>query len=246
VNQTAWTTFDRTDITTVTATNLHDHVFDLDRPAVLAVEDNDSDGCFIASIVGAFGARDLQLAISEGWLILAHGGGNAGACRRAREEHAKFRRLRRVAVLLDSDREIPGEATKSHHQAQALDQKGIFVHVLELREAENYIPNKALQRLKPYRDSSRKLDALKALTPSQRGHFDMKRGFGKSSWTKQADLYGDVTPRNVFALRDGFGNNVMKILAAQMGNLSESDFTTVGPCVAEELHRILAMLRKIV
>lgn len=215
VNHVAWAVANTQPPARVVPDDLRDHVADLERPAVVAVENNDSDGCFIKAIARVFGGMDLLHAIEEGWLVVDHGGGQPDACRRAQEEHAKFRCLGRVAALFDSDRMVPGAVQEIHHRADQLREIGVLVHVLELREVENYIPNRVLRSVTPHRETSRRLDALKQLSHAQRGHFDMKYGFGKTGGIpdSQASLFTGVPEQVIIRLMQGFGKNVIKDFA---------------------------------
>jgi hypothetical protein len=140
----------------------------------------------------------------------------------------------------------PGVIGKGDEVAKLLKEQGVNVHVLHLREAENYVPNRVLATLGKRRETSRRLDALKRLTPDQRGHFDMKHGFRAGIPDAQATLYADLPVDVMTRLSSGFGERVLEALAAQADALDETDFEGVGPGVAEELRSILAMLREIV
>lgn len=226
--------------------DLRDHVADLERPAYVAVENDHSDGCFIRAVATAFRARDIIQALENDWLVIEHGGGQGDVPRRVAALGARFRRVPRLVVIVDSDRMVPGVSGKGDRVAELLKEQGVNVHVLHLREAENYVPNRVLATLGKRRETYRRLDALKRLTPDQRGHFDMKHGFRAGIPEAQATLYADLPAGVMTRLSSGFGERVLESLAAQADALDETDFEGVGPGVAEELRSILAMLREIV
>jgi hypothetical protein len=89
--------------------------------------------------------------------------------------------LIRIAVLIDSDRLVPPERLPNHDMADLLRADGVEVHVLALREAENYVPNRILASCGNPSTASITLTRLGNLHPDQRGHYDMKKGYGRGS-----------------------------------------------------------------
>ncbi|GAA1265528.1 hypothetical protein GCM10009677_16980 [Sphaerisporangium rubeum] len=232
----------------VSPDDLDDHVADLELPAVVVVENSGSDGSFLKALFSLFGGRELLKAMDENWLIVGHGGGG-DTYRRAEEEHSRFRRLDRVAVVFDSDRMSPGDPVKNAARIEQVRKRVPHVHVLRLREAENYLPNKLLRCARPYRESSTRIDFLKRLSFDQRGHFDMKNGFGPNGVpVTQEALYDGVSPRTIAGLTNGFGRDVIRLFEEDAAKtLTDADFENdVGTGVPDELRGIVAMLRKIV
>ncbi|WP_030453961.1 hypothetical protein [Herbidospora cretacea] len=229
----------------LTGDNVIRQVADLERCAVVVVEDNATDGCFLKAIAKVFGRADILRALADGRLEIRHGGGADGACRIAREEHST-RVIPRVAALLDSDRLLPGDRPKSQEKFDALQARGVHVHVLEFRESENYIPNKALRAAKPLKESSERLSHLKTLSVVQRAHFDMKAGFKGGVPDRQLPLYADVPSHVLLGLQTGFGAKIIEVLGREANTLNQEDFDKLGPTVADEMHAILDMLGKIV
>ncbi|MEV5826057.1 hypothetical protein AB0L25_10810 [Spirillospora sp. NPDC052242] len=231
----------------VSPEDFKEHVEDLDRPAVLVVENDGSDKSFVKAIAKVFGASDILEAIDKRWLELGHGGGT-DIYRRAREEHDSFHRVKRAAALLDSDRWTPGTPEKNRHIIAELRALGLRVHVLTLREAENYVPNRVLQAVRPFRTSSARLDHLKKLDHDQRGHFDMKHGFRRTNGVpeKQRELFAGADPRTVAGLEDGFGRDLLTAFESMADRLTGADLARdVGEAVPDELRNLLAMLREI-
>ena len=228
--------------------DLADHAADLCRPAVLVVEDQDSDGCFVRVLAEVFRAQRLRRALAAGWLEIAHGGGSS-LVKVAEAVAARYRRRVRTAALLDSDRLLPGQQTISHRKAERLAQIGVVVHVLELREAENYVPHRVLRRPGRFGDGAQKADLLLRLTPEQRGHFDMKNGFGPASRpvpVEQAILFGRLDPTTLTGLRGGFGKDLLRRMADGCADLTERDFAALGAEVAAELRTLLATVTSVI
>jgi len=246
----AWSGSIGTGAVQVGAADLAEHASDLCRPALLIVEDQDSDGCFIRVLARVLQAEQVLRALSQGWLEIEHGGGGSLA-KVAESAVGRYRRLVRVAALLDSDRMVPGQRTNAHEKADRLRLLGVLVHVLELREAENYVPNRILRAVGRPRDASRKLDLLKRLTQQQRGHYDMKIGFGPVNSSpnvpdEQAGLFGDLDAEVLLGLRGGFGRDLLKRLEDDGGRLTERDFAGLGADVLAELRALLSALISVI
>ncbi|HET8681919.1 MAG TPA: hypothetical protein VFM54_08605 [Micromonosporaceae bacterium] len=234
----------------VGAGDLADHACDLCRPALLIVEDQDSDGCFIRSLARVLRADQVLRALVQGWLEIQHGGGGS-LTKVAKSAVGRYRRQVRVAVLLDSDRLVPGQHTRSHMKADELRTLGVLVHVLELREAENYVPNRVLRAIGRPHEASRKLGLVKRLTPQQRGHFDMKTGFGPPGGppvvpSEQAALFGDLEEDVRLGLRGGFGKDLLRRMEDAGGHLTEQDVAGLGADVLVELRALLVTIASVI
>ncbi|WP_431904548.1 hypothetical protein [Micromonospora carbonacea] len=241
--QQAWTgTTQQGDVVRVGRADLADHSADLCRPAVLVVENSSSDGGFLHTVASALRHERVVTALERHWLEVHSAGGSGEVPKVAREHAVRYRRLIRVVALLDSDSLIPGQRTANHDQADKLAAEKITVHVLALREAENYVPHRVLAGIGRAKDASRRLTALKRLTPQQRGHLDIKNGLGSrkpSAVEKQRELFQDLDLAVQLGLRDGFGDNVLERLAEQRGRVTEQDFAALGDEVVAELRTLL-------
>ncbi|MCK2213030.1 hypothetical protein MF672_004350 [Actinomadura sp. ATCC 31491] len=242
-------------VVSVTYDSMPDHVEDLTRPARLVVENQEGDGAFVLALAHVFEAGQVIRAHGNRWLEFVQGGGSGEVPKVVASEAATFRRVKRVAFLFDSDRMVPGEASKHEKAVAALGELGVPGHVLRFREAENYVPNRVLAAIAgPRRELAARIDALKKLDPHQRGHFDFKHGF----WDRkkacpavpdaQKDLYAPLPDHVMAALRNGFGENLTVILEreARAGKLKEADFEALGPEVVAELKGLLALLQEII
>lgn len=231
---------------------LADVAEDLCRSAVLVVEDLRSDGCFIRAIAEVFRADRLLNALSHDWLEIWHGGGEQLPVVAMAARHS-FRREVRVVTFLDSDRWLPGQFTKAHDKAGNLQKSGILVHVLELREAENYVPNHILaaSNARHRRDVARKMGHMKRLNPAQRGHYDMKTGFRQKNGTvavrkEQKELFDNLDEGTLRALGEGFGSDLLSKLEERCGKLTVSDFSKLGPGIEDELRELLSMISMVI
>jgi hypothetical protein len=234
----------------VSGSDLPDYTADLCRPATLVVEDQDSDGCFIRAIARVFAADRVELALANGWLEICHGGGGS-AVKVAEAAAGRYRRVPLVSALLDSDRMVPGQRTAAHDKADRLRMLGIAVHVLEFREAENYVPNRVLRGVGRAREASRRLELLRQLTLRQRAYLDMKVGFGPVNQPPrvhpaQQDLFRDVHQQVLIGLRGGFGNDLLRQMADTSESLTEQDFASLGDGVAAELRSMLLTVSSVI
>jgi hypothetical protein len=245
------------DVMPVDAARLRSAVADLCRPAILVVENQAADGCFVRAVAAVFGfTRVTQaLATDMGWLEICHGGGS-DLVQVATTAAGRFRELTRVVALLDSDRLVPRGPAPGDDKQRRLHSAGkILVHVLRLREAENYVPNAVLGRVprRHARAVAARLHCLKQLSPTQRGHFDMKYGLGAAFdgatvAGPQHALYQAVNPRILRGLQDGFGKDLLSRLerVSLEGGVSEQDFASLGPGVVAELRSLLTMLDSVI
>jgi hypothetical protein len=234
----------------IDAVDLHDATEDLSKAAVLVVEDLTNDGHFIRALAKIFDNRAILSALEKNWMIIRHSGGErlevvAGA------DRENFSNIVRVFALLDSDKLTPEQKTKSHEKAQRLAALDIKVHVLEMREAENYVPNRILALCGASRTkSSRKLTHLKKLTKEQRAYFDMKHGFGPENrpariHEKQLDLYQGLSEQAKNALCGGFGNSILKTFHEHSRTISPKDYDSTSINSAREVRELLSVIQSI-
>jgi hypothetical protein len=216
-----------------------------------------SDADFLRHVAAAFGRDRITTALTRGWLEPRHAGGKDRMVIFATEETKRFMKCPRVVALLDSDSCYPGHRTRCHEIAERLARSGVPAHVLALREVENYVPNLILAGLSPRRVNRRVLEALKTLTPQQRGYFDMKAGFGPVTRDPevkpaQQELYSGLSPRIRRDLRGGFGNDLIHEMTRQLtrtgARLAEEDFAGVsdGAETVDELRSLLDMVESVI
>jgi hypothetical protein len=235
----------------VTLDQLDDAVADLESPAFVVVENVDGDGGFIKALTRIFGRSRIATALERGWLEIVHGGGQTTfeVCLR---HVGRFRLEPRVVLLLDSDRLFPTQRTANHDKAEQAAKEQVKVHVLELREAENYLPNRLLACVGRGTESSRRLTALKTLIPAQRGYYDMKHGLHKTAKTGSAKtapaehkaLYEALPEPTAQALSSGFGSHVLVDCLVHAGSVQIQDFDKLG--VTQELRHLLDLIDSVI
>lgn len=235
--------------------DLHDTVEDLRQPALVVVEDSVSDAKFITALAQIFGPQKIRDALERGWLKPRHAGGSGRIVAVTAQCVAEFNTVVRVFVLLDSDRLYPGHRTKNHDIHDQVIAMGVPCHTLEMREAENYVPTKALAVVRglPVRQSvlARRLDALKTLQPEQRGYYDIKKGFKLENGAvvippDQEELFAGVPETTRKQLVGGFGDSVLAQLEVIQLSRKPKDFTAIGPNVVPEIESLLTELEVIV
>ncbi|MEU4048797.1 hypothetical protein AB0F09_06225 [Streptomyces olivaceus] len=259
----------------VSRETLQNDVSDLERPALLVVENASYDWQMIEALAHLLGCDDIVLAKDENRLEIYNGGGKDGATRHAVEQLEKFTRTKRVILVIDSDRFHPGEQTDNHEKANAVERAGGYIHVLAFREMENYIPNRVLarqaKRSSAQAGMAKRLESLKKLTMDQRAHFDMKYGFRAKSIRKAADpkkkprhpgsvgrtfqvspqhrgLYDDVHERDLIVLSEGFGTDLPGLFFQEVraGGISEGDLDGLGLGATQELRSMFGKIRKVI
>ena len=188
----------------------------LSSPAIVVVENEQSDGAFLDALVHALDRAELWQALQSRWVELDHAGGYGEIEKRLERYLSRTQGPPRALVLADSDRLFPSHQTatltKIHEVCTRL---GIPYVMLEKRAIENYIPVGALQR------SSRRdcYQAFLKLDMLQRAHFGMKKGLGRDDADKavvpdeQATLFQHVPARVLDDLCGGFGADVWELFA---------------------------------
>lgn len=259
----------------ITSETLKDDVGDLERSAVLVVENAIYDWQMIEALARILGCSDVVQAKVDNRLDVYNGGGKDGAFRHAIDQIARFSRIRRVVLVVDSDRFHPGETTESHQRAGEMEDRGGHAHVLRFREMENYIPTRVLARQAKKTSSqagmAKRLESLNRLSDEQRAYFDIKHGFkgkstkgsrdarkkprhpGKSGTTfhvpsQHRGLYDNVDERDLIALREGFGTDLPNLFLqeVQTGGVSEKDLESLGADATQELRLMLDKIRKVI
>lgn len=259
----------------VSKETLQGDVHDLERPALLVVENASYDWQMIEALANLLGCEDVVDAKNANRLEVYNGGGKDGATRHAVEQLAKFTRTKRVVLVIDSDSFHPGERTGNHEKANIVERKGGHTHVLRFREMENYIPNRVLGR--QARKSSaqavmaKRLESLKKLSAEQRAYFDMKYGFRERSAKNSAaskkkprhtrkigkvfhvppqhrGLYDGVHERDLVVLCEGFGTNLPGLFFQEVlaGGISVGDLDGLGLGATQELRSMFYKIRSVI
>lgn len=245
---------------------------DLERPAVLVVENATYDWQMIEALARMLGCEDVIEAKEGSRLGVYNGGGKDGATRHAVEQAAQFSRTKRVVLVIDSDSFHPTDRTGNHEKAEAVAHEGVSAHVLSFREMENYIPNRVLAR-QPKRavgksSMAKRLESLKTFAPEQRAHFDMKHGFkgkpktrsgrkgrhsGKVGTTyvippRHGDLYDEVAEQDLITLQEGFGTELPRLFLDEVmrGGISERDLDGLGLGAKQELRSMFETIRGVI
>ncbi|MEW1797135.1 MULTISPECIES: hypothetical protein [Streptomyces] len=259
----------------VSSETLNGDVRDLERSAILVVENATYDWQMIEALAHLLGCEDIVDAKKHGRLDVYNGGGKDGACQHAVDQVVKFTRTKRVILVIDSDSFHPGQRTSNHKKAEVVVQEGGNSHVLNFREMENYIPNRVLARQPKnpgaQANMAKRLESLKRLSAEQRAHFDMKHGFqGKakkgSDYSKKkprrsgrvgktyyvpphhGDLYDGVDEQDLITLQEGFGTDLPRLFLKEVrhGGISEKDLDGLKLEATQELQLMLEKIRSVI
>ncbi|MFC6596158.1 hypothetical protein [Kitasatospora paranensis] len=259
-------------VVTVAGETLAADLRDLERPAVLVVENAVYDWQMIESLARLLGCEDVIDAKEDSRLGVYNGGGKDGATRHAVDQAAQFSRTKRVVLVIDSDSFHSTDRTGNHEKAEAAAREGVSSHVLSFREMENYISNRVLAR-QPKKavgmsSMAKRLTSLKNFSPEQRAYFDMKHGFkgksqrgpdqkgrhsGKAGATyvippRHGDLYDQVAEQDLITLQEGFGTDLPGLFLQEVmrGGISERDLDGLGPGAKRELQSMFEMIRGVI
>ncbi|MFJ9947750.1 hypothetical protein [Kitasatospora sp. NPDC091207] len=261
-----------TGVVRVAGETLAGDIRDLERPAMLVVENAIYDWQMIEALARLLGCEDVIDAKEGSRLGVYNGGGMDGAARHAVDQAAKFSRTKRVVLVIDSDSFHPEDRTGNHEKADAAAREGVSSHVLSFREMENYIPNRVLaqqpKKTVEMPSMAKRLESLKTFSPEQRAHFDMKHGFkgkpqksagqkgrhsGRAGTTysvpsRHGDLYDGVAEQDLITLQEGFGTDLpgLFLQAVMRGGISERDLDSLGPGVNQELRSMFETIRSVI
>jgi hypothetical protein len=222
----------------------------LAMPAFVIVENGESDRAFLEAMLRAFDRDFLRDALDRGFWEIVSAGGGGEIPKRVAEVVAKIGTgPRRVLIVSDSDRLLPGEHTTTVKQITACAQKhGVTAIILNKREIENYIPHEALWD----QSGERALcTAVLSLGPEQRDHYDMKKGLRADKKSKgpvippvQQALFASVRPRKVLhTLIGGFGDKVWRCFSS--GEIDEPAVRAICPRDEDEIPRLLDTLERL-
>jgi hypothetical protein len=201
----------------ISAGNLDRAADELQKPAVLVVENRLSDGGFFRDMAAALRDERVVRALRASWLRFCHGGGTGQMPDLAIEESKEFSLLPpRVAILFDSDRQAPGASSMNDAKGERARQGGILhVHIFTLRMVENYVPFRVWEYHFP--DQLEEISRLRQMPLSRRGYLR----------------------------KNSFPGRLPRPLAPAGVDLTEVDFHELGEGVVAELRQILSMIRQI-
>lgn len=158
----------------------------LNRPLRLKIEDERSDWHFLRRVVPATWRKTWNRAVKRLWIEPEHGGGQGSMHKVIEDElpNDPVRRLRTWAMF-DSDATAAGQpASSAQHTCEVCERVGVPYHMLERREIENYIPERAMRAWSDricleIRQQSKKRKELDAATRLSQGV--------ERYWTSPAD-----------------------------------------------------------
>jgi len=207
----------------------------LSAPALVAVENETSDGGFLRAMQAAYSRSELNQAFASGWWRLYHlgGFGEVEKCLRDKVLPGPCRTL----VLADSDALSPGHVTRTRKKVEeACQSLKISCFILSKRKIENYLPLDYLP------DTSVKKAFLR-LNNQQQSHYEMKHGFKRSENgeveipLEQRGLFADPNAQNVKEqLIGGFGGQLSLKFSE---NITSLEMEAICPSDPTEIPRLL-------
>ncbi|WP_368506370.1 hypothetical protein [Bacillus cereus] len=188
----------------------------LGQPLKIILEDVESDRLFVEKCLELLGENQ----IGEPWVEFVHGGGSALA-KVAKSYNGKCRTF----CLLDSDVISPPDTYNTPAKPKTIkniericEENGYSLHILNKREMENYLPDRALKKYLEQKNND--FEHIYFTLSSQcKDYFDMKKGLTPRNldlpiWCtfKEAISQGNeeiaATVTGKKSIVDGFGENV--------------------------------------
>ena len=243
-------------------TTLHplDAILFLTQPFAVIVENDWYDGAFLLWMSRALGFSKFLEAYRGGRFHFRSAGGKDGLVRSAialssgvwAREDQRHRQAKAMwaCVVLDSDARFPGDEP-NHEIVAEVATHVMFVHQLQKRSIEAYLPFTALHRAA---GPKAKLDALARLDPDQKAHYHMKRGFRlpENPDPSKAEFMAHVKPhpeeKRLFAslpegewalLRGGFGRNLSSVFSDDHERPQREDADAISPADRIEILELI-------
>ncbi|NVJ09460.1 hypothetical protein HUW63_30060 [Myxococcus sp. AM001] len=194
----------------------------LEEKAYVVVENAESDGVFLRTMMNALGRMELRETHDKHWWETDHAGGAGEFEKRVTRLIQKGIPRNRILILADSDRLFPGHRSSTVELLERLSKDhGVTALLLHKREIENYLPVSVLQgahQKKTYR-------AFLSLTQEQRDYYDLKEGFKRHRESKkpiippeQEALFMNIQKKGrhvLEALCGGFGGDVWRLFQSK-------------------------------
>jgi hypothetical protein len=222
--------------------SIADALTSLRMPAVVIVENEESDGAFLASIARAFGRDVIEYAIHEKWLELDHAGGYGEIEKRIERYKSRNTGPERILVVADSDRLFPGHESQTYKKIlQACTDNGVPYVLLKKRSIENYLPLGALQRS----GRNKQYNAFLHLSNPQKDHYRIKTGFSSDDTgtcqvpSEQMTLYQHVPAKVLDDLCGGFGSESWKLFTTAADVITKDTINLTCPMNLGELPNLL-------
>ena len=205
----------------------------LRRSFEIHVEDDTSDRAFLCKMMTSEERQLIETLEKTDRLRFVHGGGSRLKTRIERRANEPEARLQ-TWVMFDSDAMRPGAAsTHSDDVCAACEAASIPFHRLSRRFIESYLPLDALERWGKARPSKRQENlpifrAFARLSPAQRDHFNMKKGFRADAARSEevGDLYEGLDSGDRERLSRGFGEKIGDLFQDRYPGQSEGPSTT--------------------
>jgi len=219
----------------------------LGSPARILVENAESDGTFLETMMSAFNRRDLVDAQTEGWFRIEHLGGFGEVEKRIEQIRAITIGPLRVFVFADSDRLHPSHTSATMRKVQdACNAHQVPYAILKKRKIENYLPVNVIQKVHPRNSRTRK--AFLCLSQIQKDYYEMKGGFKRDDSgcaiipEEQETLFQHVPKKILSDLCGGFGAAIWQCFRSYRSDITKE---VVKACCSGDPEEIETMLDSI-
>lgn len=151
----------------------------IDSPLEILVENSLNDARFFRALFKAFVPKlPFREYEERKWVVFSNAGGCSNTpnyIKAELESNGHKSKMLKCFVLLDSDRQFPGDNHKQHAVTSYLDENNVPYHILEKRMMENYLPDEAYDEIR----SSQNTDWIECylhLTPNQKDFINISEG----------------------------------------------------------------------
>jgi hypothetical protein len=233
----------------------------LQQPFTIFLENRRNDQAFLKTVATGWRKQRLLQLLEKDWIQFGTGGGIGEVKKWAEEIEDVPEKCLRGFALFDSDALKPNEPSKeSASTVNACVKATVCYHRLERRAIENYLPIQFLEQwMGEQVDKERKVMAFKKLTPEQRHHFNMKKGFKGDFELNQNDKYPRREPKEYALVGDfyssvnsdvrnalelGFGKDIAELFQAEQFKIQDQWFIDDGQTaeINPMLDKLLALI----
>lgn len=156
------------------------HTF-LTSPVEVWLENSNNDSCFIKALIRHFRPNiPIDNWLFYRWIKFENAGGCTNARNAIESELNTFQgkaKMLRCFVLLDSDKQWPGDATDKYNNfIEFCNLNGITYHILNKRAMENYLPDSAFDEFR-CQETNSWINAYLSLSPEQKDFLSIAGGF---------------------------------------------------------------------
>lgn len=237
----------------------------LAQPLQIIVEDETSDGGFLLWMARLLGKDSIRAAYQAGRVSFRHAGGKGQMLKSARaltfgiwprDGRPIMPMKLRSCAILDSDSHFAGDDRNATIKSHLEPHVG-FVHILQGRTIENYVPRKHAEDR--FGGSGPALAAYFSLSEEQRRYFPLKTGFrydatpsqpqsmsdfkADNRWDpKEKALFDGISDTNWLRFSGGFGDSLAAVYHVEAYRCAPGAAHLLTVAQRQEIENLLATI----